>query len=278
MANDLAEKSSSGGGKLAGQIAFVTGGSSGIGEGCVHALAEAGAKVVLNYHGSSDAAEAIVGEIEEGGGEAMAIQGDVSNEQDVEEMFARAVERFGTVHVLVNDAGIQKDARFVDMTVADWRRVIDVNLTGYFLCARAAAREFLRRGRAAPGARAIGSMIFVSSVHEAIPWAGHVNYAASKGGVMMLAKSLAQELAEHGIRVNGVAPGAIRTRINRHAWEDEEALERLLTLVPYGRIGKPDDISKAVVWLASDDSDYVTGATLVIDGGMMLYPAFRDNG
>lgn len=265
-------------GELVGQVAIVTGGSSGIGKACVFALSEAGARVVVNYYGSAGEADAIVGEIEARGRQAIAVRADVSDEGEVEALFARAVERFDTVHLLVNNAGIQKDAPFLEMTSADWRRVIDVNLTGQFLCARTAAREFVRRGEPAPGARAIGNMIFMSSVHEAIPWAGHVNYAASKGGLTMLAKSLAQELAERKIRVNSIAPGAIRTGINRAVWESEEELERLLTLVPYGRIGETVDIARAVVWLASDASDYVNGATLFVDGGMMLYPGFRDNG
>lgn len=262
---------------LAGHVALVTGASSGIGRATARVLAAAGAKVAVNHFGHDDEAESIVAEIEAAGGTALAVAADVSDEAAVEAMFRRAVERFGTVHVLVNNAGIQSDASFAEMTLEQWRRVIDVNLTGQFLCARAAIREFLRRG-ACDVSVALGKIVFTSSVHQIIPWARHANYAASKGGVKLLAQSLAQEVAEHRIRVNVVAPGAIRTPINRDAWKDEHSLDGLLKLIPYNRIGEPEDVAKAIAWLASDESDYVTGATLVIDGGMQLYPGFGEGG
>src|SRR4029077_5086078 len=159
-----------------------------------------------------------------------------------------------------------------------WNEVLAVNLTGQFLCARAAVAEFRRRGPRPAVSRALGKIICMSSVHEVIPWAGHVNYAASKGGIMLMMKSLAQEVAPEGIRVNAIAPGAIRTPINRAAWDTEAALAQLLTLIPYQRIGEPEDIANAAVWLASDLADYVTGTTLFVDGGMTLYPGFADNG
>ena len=263
---------------LAKQSALVTGATSGIGRACAVALGAAGASVAVNYRSDPDEARQVVEDIESAGGTAIAVQGDVSKEADVERMFAQATERFGTLDILVNNAGIQKDAAFRDMSLAEWQAVIDVNLTGYFLCARAAVREFLRRGIRRDVSRACGKIVFMSSVHQLIPWAGHVNYAASKGGIEMLMKSLAQEVLEHKIRVNGIAPGAIRTAINRPAWENEHALEGLLDLIPYGRIGEVDDVARAVVWLASDDSEYVTGTTLFVDGGMSLYPAFRRGG
>jgi glucose 1-dehydrogenase len=262
---------------LVGHVALVTGASSGIGRATARVLAAAGAKVAVNHFGHDDEAESIVAEIEAAGGAALAIAADVSDEAAVEAMFRQAVERFGTVHVLVNNAGIQSDAAFAEMTLEQWRRVIDVNLTGQFLCARAAIREFLRRG-ACDVSVALGKIVFTSSVHQIIPWARHANYAASKGGVKLLAQSLAQEVAEHRIRVNVVAPGAIRTPINHDAWKDERSLEGLLKLIPYHRIGEPEDVAKAIAWLASDESDYVTGATLVIDGGMQLYPGFGEGG
>jgi glucose 1-dehydrogenase len=267
---------------LARQIAIVTGASSGIGSACALALGAAGAKVVVNYSGlsknSADQAAAVVSEITRNGSEAVAIRADVSKEADVETMFAQTVQRFGTVHILVNNAGIQRDAAFTDMTWAQWQQVMDVNLGGQFLCARAACREFLRRGMQPEISRAVGKIICMSSVHEVIPWGGHVNYAASKGGVMLFMKSLAQEVAKHRIRVNSIGPGAIQTPINRPAWESKEALDALLTLIPYGRIGQPDDIGRAAVWLASDEADYVTGTTLFVDGGMTLYPGFSEGG
>jgi len=267
---------------LSPQIALVTGASSGIGRACAIALGQAGATVVVNYSGlgktSASDAEAVVAAITKAGGQAVAIRADVSQEEDVEAMFAETIRRFGTLHILVANAGIQRDAPFAQMTLAQWRQVLDVNLTGQFLCARAAVREFLRRGPQPEISTALGKIICMSSVHETIPWGGHVNYAASKGGVMLFMKSLAQEVAQHRIRVNSIGPGAIQTAINRPAWETKDALAALLKLIPYGRIGQPEDVARAAVWLASDESDYVTGATLFVDGGMTLYPGFSEGG
>jgi glucose 1-dehydrogenase len=263
---------------LKGQPALVTGANSGIGYAVAKALAAAGAPVVVNYVTDPAAAERVVDEIRTAGGEAMAIRADVSKEDEVQVMFRKMVDAYGTIHILVNNAGLQRDARFVDMTLHDWEFVLSVNLTGQFLCAREAAREFLRRGVVPEVSCAAGKILCMSSVHEIIPWAGHVNYAASKGGVMLLMKSLAQELAPHRIRVNSICPGAIRTPINTDAWSTPEALSRLLTLIPYGRIGEPEDIGRAAVWLASDASDYVNGTSLYIDGGMTLFPGFSTNG
>lgn len=263
---------------LAGQSALVTGGSSGIGAGVVRALAAAGARVAINYRSEREAAERLADEVLSQGGAALAVEADVSDEAAVQGMFDRVIQRFGRLDILVANAGLQRDAPFPEMSLADWRKVIDVNLTGQFLCCRAAVRQFLSQEQRPDLSRARGKIICMSSVHEVIPWAGHVNYAASKGGVMLMMKSLAQETARDGIRVNGIAPGAIRTPINRPAWETEEALQKLLRLIPYGRIGEPEDVAKAVLWLATDESDYVTGTTLFVDGGMTLYPGFEDNG
>ena len=264
---------------LAGHVALVTGASSGIGKATAIALAAAGARVVVNHLASeADAAHAVVSEIEKAGGAAVAIAGDVSNEADVRALVEQAVSQFGTIHVLVNNAGIQHDAAILDMTLADWQQVIDVNLTGQFLCAREVTREFMRRGIDETVTCARGKIVCMSSVHQAIPWAHHANYAASKGGVLMMMESLAQEMAPAKIRVNAIAPGAIRTAINRAAWQTAAARRDLEKLIPYGRIGDAEDVARAVVWLASDASDYVTGTTLVVDGGMMLYPGFRGHG
>jgi glucose 1-dehydrogenase len=262
---------------LSGQRALVTGASSGIGAAIAKALAQAGAKVVVNYAHADDKAQAVIAEIRAAGGDALAVRADVSREDEVQTLFREACEAYGSIDILVNNAGLQKDARFLEMTFEDWQKVIAVNLTGYFLCAREAAREFVRKGVTGLSCSA-GKMIFISSVHDTIPWAGHANYAASKGGVTMLMKTAAQELAEQKIRVNSIAPGAIRTPINREAWESPAALAELMKLVPYGRIGEPRDIARAAVWLASDESDYVTGETLYVDGGMTLYPGFRSGG
>jgi glucose 1-dehydrogenase len=262
---------------LAHQVALVTGASSGIGRAIALAFGRAGADVVVNYVKGAQAADGVVTEIESLGRRAVALQADVSRESDVDAMFARAVAEFGTLHVVVCNAGLQRDAPLEQMTLEQWNTVIGVNLTGQFLCARAAVREFKRRGFDGTSP-ALGKIICMSSVHQRIPWAGHANYAASKGGVMLLMQTMAQELAAQRIRVNGLAPGAIRTPINASAWQTREAYDALMTLVPYGRIGEPDDVAKAALWLASDASDYVTGATLFVDGGMTLYPGFLDNG
>lgn len=266
--------------KLSGQVAIVTGGSSGIGTGVCISLAAAGAVVVVNHSsaGSKERAEKVVAQIEANGGNAIPYQCDVSSEEEVQKMFADTIKQFKTVDILVNNAGWQKDAPFLEMTLEQWNQVISVNLTGHFLCAREAIREFLRRGVDPARSKAAGKIIHMSSVHEVIPWAGHANYAASKGGVMMLMKTLAQEFAWQKVRINSICPGAIQTPINKEAWETTEALSKLLTLIPYQRIGHPEDIGNAVVWLASDDSDYVNGTSIFVDGGMALYPGFQSNG
>lgn len=264
--------------KLKGQIALVTGANSGIGKSVALELAASGATVCVNYVTHPEAADEVVNEIKNNGGNAVALQADVSNEEQVQKMFSDAIASFGTIDILVNNAGLQKDSPFEKMSLADWQLVINVNLTGQFLCAREAVREFMRRGIKENISKAAGKIICMSSVHEVIPWGGHVNYATSKGGVMMLMKSMAQELAPKKIRVNSIAPGAIQTPINKQAWETPEALQSLLTLIPYQRIGQPDDIGKLAAWLASDEADYITGATIFIDGGMTLYPGFSTNG
>ena len=265
---------------LEGQKALVTGASSGIGAGVAHALAAAGAAVAINHASpkSAPAAEAVAKGVREIGGTAIVLRADVSREAEVEAMVAAFLDAFGRLDILVANAGIQRDAPIEAMTLAQWQEVLDVNLIGQFLCARAAVRCFERQGVDPDLSRAAGKIICMSSVHQVIPWAGHINYAASKGGVEMFMKSLAQEVASRRIRVNAIAPGAIRTDINRAAWETPEARERLLRLIPYGRIGEAEDVAKAAVWLASDESDYVTGASIFVDGGMALYPEFRDNG
>jgi glucose 1-dehydrogenase len=263
---------------LQGQPALVTGANSGIGKAVALGLAKAGADVVVNYVTGPEAADEVVKQIEAMGRRAIAIKADVSNEAEVEAMFAQAIAAFGTLHIVVTNAGLQRDAKFDEMTLEQWQTVIGVNLTGQFLCNRAAVREFKRRGVDQSLSMAAGKIICMSSVHQQIPWAGHANYAASKGGVMMLMKSLAQEMAPCRIRVNSIGPGAIRTPINTSAWDTPEAYADLMTLVPYKRIGEPEDIAQAAIWLASDAADYVTGATLFVDGGMTLYPGFATGG
>ncbi|MEU9988919.1 SDR family oxidoreductase [Streptomyces sp. NPDC048045] len=263
---------------LKGQKALVTGANSGIGRATAVALGRAGADVVVNYVAGREDAEQVVEEITALGVRSAAHEADVSDEAQVVAMMNRMVQEFGTIDILVANAGLQRDAPFTDMTLAQWQKVLDVNLTGQFLCAREATKEFLRRGVVPEVSRAAGKIICMSSVHQIIPWAGHVNYASSKGGIQMMMATLAQELAPKKIRVNAVAPGAIKTPINRDAWDTPEAERDLLQLIPYDRVGEPDDIAHAVVGLASDLMDYVVGATLYVDGGMTLFPGFATGG
>jgi glucose 1-dehydrogenase len=263
---------------LKGQKALVTGANSGIGRATAVALGRAGADVVVNYVTGREEADKVVEEIASFGVRAAAYEADVSDEGQVVAMTDRMVEEFGTIDILVANAGMQRDAAFTEMTLAQWQKVLDVNLTGQFLCAREAAKEFLRRGVVPEVSRAAGKIICMSSVHQVIPWTGHVNYAASKGGVQMMMETLAQELAPKKIRVNAIAPGAIKTPINRSAWQTPQAENDLLRLIPYDRVGEPEDIAHAAVGLASDLMDYVVGTTLYVDGGMTLFPGFATGG
>jgi glucose 1-dehydrogenase len=263
---------------LQGQKALVTGANSGIGEAVAIALGQAGADVAVNYVTAQDRAEQVAATIRQVGVKAMTQKADVSREEEVRAMFRNVIEEFGTIDILVSNAGLQRDAPFERMTLAQWETVISVNLTGQFLCAREAVIEFLRRGIRPEVSRSAGKIICMSSVHQKIPWGGHANYAASKGGIMMMMESIAQEFAPRGIRVNSIAPGAIRTPINTAAWQTKEAYDALMRLVPYRRIGEPDDVARAAVWLASDQADYVVGATLFVDGGMTLFPGFASGG
>jgi glucose 1-dehydrogenase len=265
-------------GLLAGQRALVTGANSGIGKAVAKGLAAAGAATAVNYVSNEADAYRVVKDIESAGGKAMAVHADVSREDHVEAMFRKVCAAYGSIDILVNNAGLQRDAAFQDMTLKQWNFVLSVNLTGQFLCSREAAREFIHRGVVPELSAAAGKIICMSSVHQAIPWSRHANYAASKAGVMMLMQTMAQELAVYHIRVNSIAPGAIKTPINRNAWETPEAEQKLLQLIPYDRIGSTADVSRAAVWLASDQSGYITGTTLFVDGGMMLYPGFRTGG
>lgn len=262
---------------LNGQTAIVTGSSSGLGRACALALADEGMNLVINYLSGEEEARAVAKEIGDRGGRAVAVQADVSSEADVARLFGECERAYGHLDLVVSNAGIQADAAFTDMTLAQWNKVMEVNLTGQFLVCREAARIFRKQGVHEHG-KSAGKIICMSSVHDEIPWAGHVNYAAAKGGVKMMMESMAQELAADKIRVNSISPGAIRTDINQAAWGTKEALADLLTLIPYGRIGEGEDVGKLAVFLASDASDYITGATIYIDGGMMLYPGFRHGG
>jgi glucose 1-dehydrogenase len=263
---------------LRGQKALVTGASSGIGLAIAQALGEAGADVVVNFIAGEDQAEALAQGIRAKGVRALALRADVSDEAQVQAMFKTMIEQLGTIDILVNNAGLQVDAPLHQMTLAQWNKVLGVNLTGQFLCAREAVREFMRRGVRRDISCSAGKIICISSVHEVIPWAGHVNYATSKGGIMLMMRTIAQEVAPYRIRVNSICPGAIRTPINRAAWDTPAAYNELLKLIPYKRIGEPEDIGRVAAWLASDYADYVHGASIFVDGGMTLYPGFSTGG
>ncbi|WP_042719717.1 glucose 1-dehydrogenase [Flavobacterium sp. B17] len=265
---------------LNNQVALVTGASSGIGSGIAKSLAAAGSTVVVNHSSehSTDEAKAVLKEITDAGGQGITYQCDVSKEDQVISMFQDVISQFGTVDILINNAGVQKDAKFTEMTLEQWNTVIDINLTGQFLCAREAIKEFLRRGVDPSRSVACGKIIHISSVHEVIPWAGHANYAASKGAIRMLMQTLAQEYGPDKIRVNSICPGAIQTPINKDAWDTTKALHSLMTLIPYNRIGKPEDIGNLAVFLASDFSDYISGASIFVDGGMTTFESFASGG
>ena len=263
---------------LKDQVALITGANSGIGAQVTRDMAQAGASVGVNYITDKDKTDKIVNQIWKDGGKAIALEADVSQEDQVNSMFDRLIDEFGTLDILVNNAGIQKDNSFEEMTLQNWQKVLEVNLTGAFLCSRRAVKEFLRQGIDKDRSVSAGKIIFMSSVHEEIPWAGHANYTASKGAIRMLMKTIAQEFGSRRIRANSIAPGAIKTPINTKAWQDPEAAEKLRQLIPYDRIGETEDIAPVVTWLSSDAADYITGTTLFVDGGMMLYPGFREGG
>jgi len=255
---------------LDGQPALITGANSGIGRAIALGLARAGCDIAINYIAKDDAACELAQEIESLGRRAILVKADVSDEDAVAGMFRSAIDTLGTIHILINNAGLQADADIDQMTLAQWKAVLDTNLTGQFLCMREAVREFKRRGIVREISKAAGKIVCVSSIHQSVAWAGHANYTASKGGVMMLMKSAALELAPKRIRVNAIAPGAIRTPINEAAWRTPEAYDALKAIIPDGRIGEAEEIAQAAVWLSSDAADYVTGATLTMDGGLSL--------
>jgi glucose 1-dehydrogenase len=260
---------------LVGQKALVTGASKGLGQAMAIGFAQAGADVLVNYSSDEHGARQTATIIESLGRKAVVFKANVAYESEVNAMFECMFKTFGRLDICVPNAAIQLNAKVDEMTIQQWQGVIDVNLTGMFLCAREAIRAFKRQGIDRSVSYACGKLIFMSSVHDIIPWEGHANYAAAKGGLMLLMKSLAQEVAHLRIRVNAISPGAIRTPMNVEKLTTPEMFESsLLKLIPAKRIGEPEDIARAAVWLASDESDYVYGTTIYIDGGMTLYPGF----
>jgi len=264
---------------LVGQKALVTGASKGLGQAIAIGFGQAGADVLVNYYSDPEGAKHTAEVIEEHGGKALIFKADTAKEDQVKAMFECMIDTFGRLDICVPNSGIQLNAPIDEMTFAQWQRVIDVNLSGMFLCARESIRLFKKQGIDRKISYAAGKLIFMSSVHDLIPWGGHVNYAAAKGGIMLMMKSIAQEVADLKIRVNSVSPGAIRTPMNVEKLTSPEIYESvLLKLIPCKRIGEPEDVARATVWLASDESDYVHGVTIYIDGGMTLYPGFYGAG
>jgi glucose 1-dehydrogenase len=260
---------------LTGQKALVTGASKGLGQAMAIGFAQAGADVLVNYSSDEPGALETAKAIEALGRKAVVFKANQSRESEVKAMFDCMFKTFGRLDICVPNAAIQLNAKVDEMTLEQWQGVIDVNLTGMFLCAREAIRAFKRQGIDRSVSYACGKLIFMSSVHDIIPWEGHANYAAAKGGLMLFMKSLAQEVAHLRIRVNALSPGAIRTPMNVEKLTSPEIFEStLLKLIPAKRIGEPEDVARAAVWLASDQSDYVHGTTIYIDGGMTLYPGF----
>ncbi len=262
---------------LENKIALVTGAASGIGKAIALRFGYEGSHVIINYLNDEAAADEVVQKIKAEGGSAAKIMADISREDEVQNMFSYIKKQFGRLDILVNNAGRQKDRKFTDMTLADWNAVVGVDLTGHFLCSREASRLFLDQ-QTEDDNHSPGVMVFITSVHQNIPWAKRANYCAAKAGASMLMKTVAQELAPHKIRANAVAPGAVKTAINIENFKDPEAKEQIMRKIPFGRAGKVEDIASAVVWLASDEADYVTGETLFVDGGMELFADFAHGG
>ncbi|MDB5192442.1 MAG: sugar dehydrogenase [Segetibacter sp.] len=262
--------------KLKGQCAIVTGASSGIGQAIAIELALNGADVAINFHSNDEGAADTLQQVQNAGAKGILIKADVGREAEVLRMYEEVYKEFNTVDILISNAGIQKDNPITEMSLEDWQAVLDTNLTAGFLCAREAIKEFQKRSIPQNEKRSAGKIVFISSVHDIIPWGKRTNYTASKGGISMFMKSLALEVAAKKIRVNSISPGAIRTNINDESWKDPEEAKKMLDLIPYKRIGDPEDVAKAAAWLCSDDADYITGATLYIDGGMTLYPSFEE--
>jgi NAD(P)-dependent dehydrogenase (short-subunit alcohol dehydrogenase family) len=257
--------------RLDGKRALVTGGNSGIGAAIALVLADAGAKVAINYVAHPEATEGLIHAIKQKHGEAISIQADVSDPKAVENMFAQFDAAWGGIDILINNAGID-GARAMgwDADIAAWRKVIEINLFGAFYCAREALKRMVPQKS--------GVVLSTTSVHEEIAWSGYSAYTASKAAISMLTKTLAQEAAPHGVRVLTVAPGAIKTSINRPVWSDPKSLQDLLEKIPLNRIGEPDEIARMVVVLVSDIASYVTGRTIFVDGGMTDYPDFAHGG
>ena len=248
--------------KIAGSVALVTGAGSGIGKAIAEAFAAEGARVVINYHpGGKHGGSEVAEELTKRGADAMAVAANVDSRPEVEDMFQQILSRYERLDIAVNNAGIELKRPFVDVPDEEWHRVIGVNLYGAFVVAQLAARQMIRQGNR-------GKLLFVSSVHEDIPFPGYTSYCASKGAIRMMMRNLAMELAPHKINVNNIAPGAIATPINEPVLKDPQARKYAIEEIPWRRFGKPEEVASVALFLASADSDYVTGSTYYVDGGL----------
>jgi glucose 1-dehydrogenase len=248
--------------KLQGKVAVVTGAGTGIGQAIAVAFAQSGAAVVVDYVGKASVAEDTISKITAIGGKALAVDADISLPEDVNELVQKTVAAFGKLDVFVNNAGIEKKIAFVDYPLEEWQKIMAVNLTGPFLCSQTAARQMIAQGCG-------GRIINISSVHEDLPMPTNAPYCATKGGLRMLMRTIAVELAPHQITVNNIGPGAIYTPIDKDVETDAKLNDQILAEIPLGRWGKPEEVAQLAVYLASDDAAYVTGSTHFIDGGML---------
>jgi glucose 1-dehydrogenase len=248
--------------RLEGKVAVVTGAATGIGQAIAVAFAAEGAKVVVDYVGAASAANETLGKIHAVGGECIAVAADVSDAAAVHGLVQAAVDAYGRLDVLVNNAGIEKKAAFVDFPLETWNKIVAVNLTGPFLCAQAAARQMIPQGQG-------GRIINISSIHEDMTMPTNAPYCATKGGLRMLMRTIAVELAQHKITVNNIGPGATYTPIDADVIADPKLNAEILAGIPMGRWGTPEEVAKVAVFLASEDAGYVTGSTYFVDGGMM---------
>ncbi|TGA98862.1 glucose 1-dehydrogenase [Sporolactobacillus shoreae] len=254
---------------LSGKVAVVTGGSKGIGNAIARRLSEEKMSVVINYNRDHRGAEETVALLRKAGGKAVAVRADIGTEKGARALVNAAIEHFDGVDVWVNNAGMENQSPTDKLGLEDWNKVINVNLTGVFLGSRTALRYFLNQKKR-------GNIINLSSVHQRIPWPTFAHYAASKGGVRMFSETIALEYAGRGIRVNSIAPGTINTPINAEKFADPVQKKSTVELIPISYIGEPKEVAAVAAWLASEESSYVTGATIFVDGGMSLYPEFKE--
>ncbi|KRE10209.1 MULTISPECIES: glucose 1-dehydrogenase [Priestia] len=253
---------------LEGKVVVITGSSTGLGKAMAIRFATEKAKVVVNYRSKEEEANSVLEEIKKVGGEAIAVKGDVTVESDVINLVQSAIKEFGKLDVMINNAGMENPVSSHEMSLSDWNKVIDTNLTGAFLGSREAIKYFVENDIK-------GTVINMSSVHEKIPWPLFVHYAASKGGMKLMTETLALEYAPKGIRVNNIGPGAINTPINAEKFADPKQRADVESMIPMGYIGEPEEIAAVAAWLASSEASYVTGITLFADGGMTQYPSFQ---